>query len=81
MAASLSRALGQPVAYNAITPEAYRSLGFAGAEDLGNMFQYKRDFQREFCAARDIALARKLNPQLQTFDQWLDNNKTRIPIE
>jgi hypothetical protein len=44
------------------------------------MFQYKRDFEKEFCGARDLAFARELNPGLQTFAQWLSRNKARIPI-
>jgi uncharacterized protein YbjT (DUF2867 family) len=81
MAAALSRALGRQVTYNAITPEVYRALGFPGAEDLGNMFQFKRDFEASYCAARSIELSRSLNPPLLTFDAWLDGNKARIPIE
>jgi uncharacterized protein YbjT (DUF2867 family) len=80
MAASLATALGQPVAYNAVTPEAYRSFGFPGADDLGNMFQYKRDFEAEFCGFRDLALTRALNPALQSFEEWLAANKERIPL-
>jgi uncharacterized protein YbjT (DUF2867 family) len=81
MAASLSRALGRPVRYNDVPPEAYRSFGFPGAEDLGNMFQFKRDFNEAFCAARNLDVARSLNPSLQTFDAWLAANKDRIPLE
>ena len=62
-------------------PAAYRGLGFPGAEDLGNMFQFKRDFEREFRAARDPAFARRLNPALQSFDAWLAANAARIPLE
>jgi uncharacterized protein YbjT (DUF2867 family) len=80
MAAALAEALGQPVRYDAITPAAYRGLGFPGAEDLGNMFQFKRDFADYFCGARDPAVARALNPALQTFAQWLAVNKHRIPV-
>jgi hypothetical protein len=80
LAAGLSKALGQPVAYNAVTPEAYRKFGFPGAEDLGNMFQYKCDFEKEYCAQRDLAFSRSLNPQLQTFAQWLETNAKRIPL-
>src|SRR5262249_33722321 len=40
MAAELSTALGQPVRYQAMSFDAYRKLGFPGADDLGNMFQY-----------------------------------------
>jgi uncharacterized protein YbjT (DUF2867 family) len=81
MAAAFSKALGQPVAYNAVPPEVYRSFGFPGAEDLGNMFQYNRDFATEFMGARDLKLARALNPSLLTFDQWLAQNTSRIPLE
>ena len=44
------------------------------------MFQFKRDFERDFCAARDPAVARALNPALQSFDRWLATNKSRIPL-
>ena len=80
MAAALSQALGRPVIYNAVTPEVYRGFGFPGAEDLGNMFQYKADFEKDYCAARDLGFSRSLNPQLQTFAQWLAANKDRIPL-
>src|SRR5512139_66521 len=80
MAAAMTRALGREVRYQAIPPEVYRGLGFPGAEDLGNMFQFYRDFEDDFCAARDPAVARALNPALQSFDQWLAANKSRIPV-
>ena len=81
MAAELSKALGQPVTYNAVTPAAYRSFGFPGADDLGNMFQFKADFESLYCGNRPLALSRELNPKLQTFAQWLAANKDRIPLE
>ena len=81
MAAALGRALGQEVRYNDVTPEVYRSFGFPGAEDAGNMFQFKRDFETDYCGARNLDVARSLNPALQTFDQWLAQNKSRIPLE
>src|SRR5215831_16933345 len=81
LAASLSRALGRPIVYNAVTPDAYRHFGFPGAEDLGNMFQFKCDFENYYCGARSLAFSRSVNPALQTFDAWLDKNKTRTPVE
>jgi uncharacterized protein YbjT (DUF2867 family) len=81
MAGALSRALGKGVAYNAVSPEAYRGFGFPGADDLGNMFQFKRDFEQVFCGARSLDLSRALNPSLQNFDAWLARNKSRIPLE
>jgi uncharacterized protein YbjT (DUF2867 family) len=81
MAASLTKALEREVRYNAVTPEAYRNFGFPGADDLGNMFQFKRDFEPIFCGARKLDVSRSLNPALQNFDAWLAQNKTRIPLE
>jgi uncharacterized protein YbjT (DUF2867 family) len=40
MAKSLTKALGQEVRYNDVPPATYRSFGFTGADDLGNMFQF-----------------------------------------
>ena len=80
MAAALTKALGQEVRYNSVPPEVYRTFGFPGADDLGNMFQFKRDFTAAFCGARDPAFARTLNPGLQTFAQWLEANKAQIPL-
>lgn len=78
MAAALGEALGQEVRYNEVEPEVYRGFGFPGADDLGNMFQFKRDFEREFCAARNIDKSRELNPELQCFASWLSKNKSRM---
>jgi uncharacterized protein YbjT (DUF2867 family) len=80
MAKSLSKALGQPVNYNAVTPAAYRGFGFPGADDLGNMFQFFSDFDQDCCDARGISETKTLNPELQTFDRWLAQNKSRIPL-
>jgi len=81
MADALSTALGQPVHYNAVDFDTYRGFGFPGADDLGNMFQFKHDFQKDFCGPRDVANSRKLNPKLHTFAGWLAENKDRIPTE
>jgi hypothetical protein len=80
MAAAFTQALGQDVVYNAVPPEVYRSFGFPGADDLGNMFQFKHDFNDYYCGARDLDFTRKLNPELQTFGTWLERNKERIPL-
>jgi uncharacterized protein YbjT (DUF2867 family) len=81
LAAALTRALGQPVSYNAVPFDVYRKLGFPGADDLGNMFQFKHDFPEVFCGPRDPKIARSLNPELQTFGQWLEKNAHRIPLD
>jgi uncharacterized protein YbjT (DUF2867 family) len=81
MVAALTKALGKTVTYNAVPFEAYRKFGFPGADDLGNMFQFKHDFNDVFCGARNLAVSRSLNPSLQTFEQWLALNKNRIPLD
>ncbi|UCH84015.1 MAG: NmrA family NAD(P)-binding protein, partial [Candidatus Latescibacterota bacterium] len=81
MAAALTGALGKEVVYNYVPPEVYRTFDFPGAADLGNMFQFKRDFQDAFCGPRGVEATRDLNSSLQSFDAWLDKNKDRIPIE
>jgi len=80
MAATLTRALGQEVRYNNVPPEVYRSFGFPGADDLGNMYQFKRDFNEYFVGARDLGFTRSLNPELQTFEEWLAVHKEQIPL-
>lgn len=81
LAQKMSRALGREVRYNDVPPEVYRSFGFPGADDMGNMFQFKRDFESDFVGARSLEVSRKLNPELQTFDAWLASNAGKIPIE
>ncbi len=80
MAAALGRALGEEVRYRAIPFEVYRGLGFPGADDLGNMFQFFHDFSRELCEARDVGATRALAPGVQTFEAWLARNAARIPL-
>ncbi|MCC7134585.1 MAG: NmrA/HSCARG family protein [Gemmatimonadales bacterium] len=79
VAAGLTRALGETVRFQNVSPEVYRGFGFPGADDLGNMFQFKRDFNDYYCGARDLGFSRSLNPELQSYDTWLDRNKDRIP--
>ena len=81
MAEQLAIALGEPVRHTALTPVQYLALGFPGADDLANMFQFKTEFEHMFCAARRVECLRELNPQLRSFSQWLAQNAKRIPIQ
>jgi uncharacterized protein YbjT (DUF2867 family) len=80
MAAAFANLLGEDVRYNAVDPSVYRSFGFPGADDLGNMFQFKRDFEDDFRSARSVDETRALNPSLQSFSEWLSANRERIPV-
>jgi uncharacterized protein YbjT (DUF2867 family) len=81
MASALTKALGVEVRYNSVPPDAYRAFGFPGADDLGNMFQFKRDFEEYFCGARSLEFSRGIHPSMHTFETWLAENKDRIPLE
>jgi uncharacterized protein YbjT (DUF2867 family) len=81
MADTLSKVMGKEVVYNDVPPDVYRSFGFPGAEDLGNMFQFKRDFETEYLSQRNIAETKTLNPELQNFETWVYRNKEKIPME
>jgi nucleoside-diphosphate-sugar epimerase len=79
MSRKLEKGLGiSPVKYNAVEPDVYRSWGFPGADEMGNMFQADRDFAKEMLANRNLDEARRLNPQLQSFEQWLANNRDKV---
>jgi uncharacterized protein YbjT (DUF2867 family) len=81
MGKKMSRALGiGPITYHAVEPDAYRASGFPGADEMGNMFQVYRDFEKEVVGARIPELTRSLNPELKTFDQWLASNKDKLAV-
>jgi len=66
------------ITYNAVDADAYRGFGFPGADELGNMFQVYRDFEKEFMANRDLDLARKLDAELQSFEDFVKINAEAI---
>jgi uncharacterized protein YbjT (DUF2867 family) len=80
MAEAMSRAFERPVVHNDVPPSVYRSFGFPGADDLGNMFQFKAEFESLWRGNRSVAESRALNPELQSFATWLSKNKSRIPV-
>ena len=80
MAEGLSKALGEPVLYNKVPAAVYRSFGFPGADDLGNMFQFYDEFEQTLNATRDVDRSRQLNPELMNFEQWLSKYASKIPV-
>ena len=79
MAAALSDTLGEAVSHWPIPFEVYRTFDFPGAADLGNMFQFKHDFNDYFRGAHSVDVSRRLNPALMSFSDWLAANGDRIP--
>jgi uncharacterized protein YbjT (DUF2867 family) len=80
MAAAFAKIVGQPVRFQDVPFETYRGLGFPGADDMGNMFEWQAILGHEFHALRDANLARELNPELQNFSDWLAANASRIKV-
>lgn len=81
MAVSLTKALGEEVRYNEVSPDVYRSFGFPGADEMGNMFQFYRDFEEVLTTTRNVKYSKELNPSLQNFDMWLAANAKKIPLD
>ena len=81
IASILSKHLGETVYYTPVTPAVFRSFGFPGAEDLGNMFQYYQEFEGPLARVRDVARSRELYPEIQNFDTWAAVNAARMPVE
>ncbi len=80
MAAKMGKALGRTVNFFDVPFDVYRGLGFPGAEDLGNMFQFQAILGEEFQRYRDPVRSRALNASLSDFDAWLAANAGKIAI-
>jgi uncharacterized protein YbjT (DUF2867 family) len=81
MANAMTKALGVNISYKEVSPEVFRSFGFPGADDLGNMFQFKRDFEDYYSGVRDTKFAKSLNPELLSFNDWLAKYGSKIPLK
>ena len=71
LAAGLARVWDEPVRYQSLPLEVFRSLPFPGIEVAANMFQYVAEVNDDYCRLRDVRLARRLNPSLLGFDAWV----------
>ncbi len=72
-AETMTRILGAKVIYRHVPREEFAALGFPGAEDLANMFEFNRLYIPTRKA--DIEACRALYPEMQTFEGWLQSNK------
>jgi len=78
IAAALGAVIGEPVAYRPPTPEQVRGLGFPGADELGNMFQYYAEFPESYLGRRDLEVARAFNPQWLTLADFLAAHRAEL---
>jgi uncharacterized protein YbjT (DUF2867 family) len=79
-AQKLGAAIGEPVRFQSVPYDVFRTLDIPAAEELANMFQYYGDFDQEFTGARNLNRLRELNPALKDFDAWLADNASRIEV-
>jgi hypothetical protein len=47
---------------------------------MANMLKFYAEDADRFTGDRDLALERVLNPELQSFPEWLDKHKGEIPL-
>jgi uncharacterized protein YbjT (DUF2867 family) len=78
MAAALSTVVGEPVAYRPPTHDQFRSFGFPGAVELGNMFQYYTEFSEHYNGRRDLEAAHGLNPKWVTLTDFLAAHRDEL---
>jgi uncharacterized protein YbjT (DUF2867 family) len=72
-AAVMSNQLGREIRYTHVPREVFAALGFPGAEDLADMFEFYRVHMPS--RTSDIAHWRKAVPELQSFGTWVANNE------
>ena len=77
-AAALSEAFGEEVLYHAPTWEEFREYPFPMAVEMSNMFQFYAEDHQRFTGDRDVAKVRELNPQLESFADWLDKHRDEL---
>ena len=81
MAAGLTKALGQEIRYNEVSPETFRGFGFPGADDRGNMFQSFSGFRSGRYRGTQARSGACFEPR-DADVRWLARkNKQRIPLE
>lgn len=79
-AAAMSEVLGEVVTYEPMEWNAFRALGFPGAVEMGNMFQYYAENSARFVGDRDLDKVRELNPELQSFRKWLSVHHNEFQV-
>ncbi len=67
----VAKLTGKTIKYNQITPDQFAQFPFPGAADLAAMF----DFNSRGYPDRDLALTKRLNPGVRSFEQWAFDNK------
>lgn len=72
----MSRRTGADIRYAYVPREVFAKLGFPGAEDLADMFEFYRLHMPS--RAREIEEGRALAPEVQSFDTWMGRNEPKL---
>ena len=73
---AMSRRTGEEIRYTHIPRETYAALGFPGAEDLADMFEFYRLYMPS--RRREIEICRTIAPDLQNFATWVARNEGKL---
>jgi uncharacterized protein YbjT (DUF2867 family) len=65
----MHRVLGRSFRYRYVAHDAFAALGFPGARDLADMFEFNRNYVPN--RRLDLAKSRELYPPIRTFERWL----------
>jgi uncharacterized protein YbjT (DUF2867 family) len=79
-ARALSVAMGEEVTYRPPTWDEYRALPWAIAVEAGNMFEYYARNHEQYTGERDLDAIRRINPALQSFDDWLAAHPGQLTV-
>jgi membrane dipeptidase len=69
---------GADIRYTYAPRETFAALGFPGAEDLADMFEYYRLHIPS--RMRDIDTCRAIAPELQSFETWVARNEGKLRV-
>lgn len=72
----LSEQTGKTVHYQHVPRETFAALGFPGAEDLANMFEYNRTYIPS--RKNDLERCRELYPDMQSFEAWARTHRDAL---
>ncbi|MGZ0148181.1 NmrA/HSCARG family protein [Kribbella sp. WER1] len=78
---TLSEALGEQVRYHAPTVEEFREYPFPMAVEMANMFQFYAEDHDRFTGDRDLEKVRALNPELESFSDWVAKHRDELRVE
>jgi uncharacterized protein YbjT (DUF2867 family) len=72
----MSEVLGRKISYKYVKRDEYAAYNFPGAEEIASMFEVQRLYIPNKRA--DLMESYQMNPEMQTFESWLIQNKAKF---